>query len=143
MAKKKSTPKVTATERSAVRVHDAATLPSGDAPTDAAASQDERRGAADTMMDPADATVVSARDASVDATRVMNGDPVEDIDFIRRAWSGPLDPRLPKGRSWNSRALIDACRPYEMLKDFPPVVKASDELREKVSAKFAKQLRRR
>jgi len=70
-------------------------------------------------------------------------DPLEDIDFIKRAWSGPLDPRLPKGRTWNSRALLDACRPYEMLKDFPPVVKASDELREKVSAKFAAQLKKR
>jgi 4-hydroxy-3-polyprenylbenzoate decarboxylase len=70
-------------------------------------------------------------------------DPAEDIDFIRRAWSGPLDPRLPKGVSWNSRALVDACRPFEMLADFPPVVKASAGLREKVLRKFADQLARR
>jgi 4-hydroxy-3-polyprenylbenzoate decarboxylase len=63
-------------------------------------------------------------------------DPAEDIDFIRRAWSGPLDPRLPKGVTWNSRALIDACRPFEMLGEFPPVVKASAALREKVLRKF-------
>jgi 4-hydroxy-3-polyprenylbenzoate decarboxylase len=69
-------------------------------------------------------------------------DPVEDIDFIRRAWSGPLDPRLPKGVTSNSRGLFDACRPYEMLKDFPPVVKASAELREKVARKFAAQLKK-
>jgi len=67
-------------------------------------------------------------------------DPAEDIDIIRRAWSGPLDPRLPKGVPWNSRGLIDACRPWEMLKDFPPVVKASAELRERVLAKFADQI---
>ncbi len=70
-------------------------------------------------------------------------DPAEDIDILRRTWSGPLDPRLPKGVTWNSRAVIDACRPFEMLKDFPPVVKASDELRSKVAAKFADQLKKR
>ena len=65
------------------------------------------------------------------------------IDIVRRAWSGPLDPRLPKGTTWNSRGLIDACRPYSMLGEFPPVVKASKELREQVSAKFAAQLKKR
>ncbi|MFL6572670.1 MAG: UbiD family decarboxylase, partial [Burkholderiales bacterium] len=70
-------------------------------------------------------------------------DPAEDIDFIRRHWSGPLDPRLPRGVTWNSRAVIDACRPYDMLGEFPPVVRASGELREKVLAKFAGQLKKR
>ena len=69
-------------------------------------------------------------------------DPVEDIDLIQRAWSGPLDPRLPKGRTWNSRGLLDACVPYEMLKDFPPVVKASAELRDKVARKFSQYLKK-
>lgn len=64
-------------------------------------------------------------------------DPVEDIDFIRKAWSGPLDPRIPRGTSTNSRAVIDACRPFEMIKDFPPVARATPEQREKVAAKFA------
>jgi 4-hydroxy-3-polyprenylbenzoate decarboxylase len=69
-------------------------------------------------------------------------DPVEDIDFIKRAWSGPLDPRLPKGRTWNSRAIFDACRPFEMLGEFPPVVRASPELREQVWRKFEDQLKK-
>jgi 4-hydroxy-3-polyprenylbenzoate decarboxylase len=69
-------------------------------------------------------------------------DPAEDIDFIRRHWSGPLDPRLPRGVTWNSRAVIDACRPYEMLGEFPPVVKASAELRESVLRKFRDQLKK-
>jgi UbiD family decarboxylase len=64
-------------------------------------------------------------------------DPVEDIEYIRRAWSGPLDPLLDKASSTNSRAVIDACRPFERLKDFPMVARASPELREKVAAKFA------
>src|SRR5438034_3865912 len=70
-------------------------------------------------------------------------DPVEDIDFIRRAWSGPLDPRLATGVTWNSRGLIDACRPFEMLGEFPPVVKASAELRTRVEQKFFAQLQRK
>jgi 4-hydroxy-3-polyprenylbenzoate decarboxylase len=68
-------------------------------------------------------------------------DPAEDIDIVRRTWSGPLDPRLPKGTTWNSRGLIDATRPYHMLGDFPPVVKASPELRAQVLAKFKAQLK--
>src|SRR5262249_61816376 len=68
-------------------------------------------------------------------------DPAGDIDFIRRTWSGPLDPILDKASSTNSRAVIDACRPYERLKDFPPVARASPELVRKVEAKFAEVLR--
>jgi 4-hydroxy-3-polyprenylbenzoate decarboxylase len=67
-------------------------------------------------------------------------DPAEDIEFIRRAWSGPLDPRIPKGTSHNSRAIIDACRPFERLKDFPVVAQSSPELRKKIEAKFASLL---
>jgi len=67
-------------------------------------------------------------------------DPAEDIDFIRKAWSGPLDPLLPRGTTTNSRAVIDACRPFHMLQDFPPVARATPELRAKVAAKFARVL---
>ena len=63
-------------------------------------------------------------------------DPAEDIDIVRKMWSGPLDPRIPRGTTWNSRAVIDACRPFEMLKEFPPVARATPELRAKVEAKF-------
>jgi len=50
-------------------------------------------------------------------------DPVEDIEILRRCWSSPLDPIIPpnrKGRdsSFNSRAIIDACRPYEWMLQF-------------------------
>jgi len=64
-------------------------------------------------------------------------DPAQDIEFIRRAWSGPLDPILDQASSTNSRAIIDACRPFERLKDFPTVARASPELRARMKAKFA------
>src|SRR5206468_7281847 len=49
-------------------------------------------------------------------------DPVESIDIIKRAWSGPLDPRIPKDRKGHSsRAIIDATRPFEWRGGRPPV----------------------
>ena len=69
-------------------------------------------------------------------------DPASDIEFVRRAWSGPLDPLLDKSSSTNSRAMIDACRPFERLADFPMVARASPELRAKVREKFADLLGR-
>lgn len=62
-------------------------------------------------------------------------DPAEDIDIIRKMWSGPLDPMATANTS--SRALIDACRPFGRLQSFPKVAEASPELRAKVAAKFA------
>ena len=63
-------------------------------------------------------------------------DPVDDIEIVKNAWSGPLDPRIPHGVSRNSRAIIMAVRPFERLNDFPPVAEASPELREAVAAKY-------
>ena len=61
---------------------------------------------------------------------VTRSDPATSIDFIRGAWSTPLDPRLvPEeralGNNTNSRAIIDACRPYHWIKKFPLVNKLS------------------
>ena len=72
-------------------------------------------------------------------------DPVEDIEILRRCWSSPLDPIIPpnrKGRnsSYNSRAIIDACRPYEWIKDFPASVKVPDELARQVREKWGKKI---
>jgi UbiD family decarboxylase len=56
-------------------------------------------------------------------------DPTEDIEFIRQAWSGPLDPRMRAGIRHNSRGVIVAVRPYEWMNEFPPVAESSPELR--------------
>ena len=55
-------------------------------------------------------------------------DPATSIDIIGKAWSGPLDPVLPKGVVENSRAVIDACRPWSRKDSFPPVAEASKEV---------------
>ena len=66
-------------------------------------------------------------------------DPLEDIDIVRQAWSGPLDPR--KNGAHNSRAIIVACRPYESMKDFPEVAESSLKLRGKTLEKWGHLLR--
>lgn len=70
-------------------------------------------------------------------------DPEKSIEIIRRCWSGPLDPIIPKEeKGLNSRALIDACRPFEWINDFPPVSGASRELKEKVLEKYGRYLKK-
>lgn len=66
-------------------------------------------------------------------------DPVRDIDFIQRAWGSQVDPQfitLPDGGLTNTRAIIDACRPWEFRDVFPPVVGASRELLARVRARW-------
>ena len=68
--------------------------------------------------------------------------PADSIDILRRTWSGPLDPIIPRDqKGHNSRAIIDACRPYEWIKDFPPVSGASPELKEEVLEKYGGYLK--
>src|SRR5438270_8857072 len=50
-------------------------------------------------------------------------DPERSLDIIKRAWSGPLDPAIhPDLKGFNSRLIIDACRPYEWKDQFPPAI---------------------
>jgi hypothetical protein len=62
-------------------------------------------------------------------------DPADDIEIMRKTWGSRVDPLLRPGSvPYNSRALIDACRPYDRLSDFPRVAEASPRLvRETVS----------
>jgi 4-hydroxy-3-polyprenylbenzoate decarboxylase len=61
----------------------------------------------------------------------------EDIEILRKCWSGPLDPVIPKGKKgFNSRAVIDACRPYDWKDEFPQVAEYSKELRDKTYSKW-------
>jgi len=55
-------------------------------------------------------------------------DPERSIDLIKRAWSGPLDPAIhPDEKGFNSRLIIDACRPFEWKDRFPPVCNLTAE----------------
>jgi len=64
---------------------------------------------------------------------LTRSDPAESIDIIHNAWSTPLDPRIPpwekeKKNFTNSRAIIDACRPFHWRDKFPAVNAPSPEL---------------
>ena len=87
-------------------------------------------------------------DDDIDPTRIddvvwalsTRCDPEVDIDILRRCWSSSLDPMIPPGSKtlMNSRAVIDACKRYEWMKDFPEVAETSAELRKRVLEKLGR-----
>ena len=60
---------------------------------------------------------------------VTRTDPKYSIDFVTRAWSTPLDTmiRKPTKAFFNSRGIIDACKPFEWISEFPEDIKMSPE----------------
>jgi 4-hydroxy-3-polyprenylbenzoate decarboxylase len=68
-------------------------------------------------------------------------DPAQAVEIIRRAWSGPLDPAIHKdNKGFSSRMIVDACRPYEWLKDFPPAIEVSQEVKQAAMEKWKREL---
>jgi UbiD family decarboxylase len=64
-------------------------------------------------------------------------DPSRSITLMDRCWSGPLDPAIhPDHKGFSSRALIDACRPWEWRDRFPEVHSVAPDLQEAVKAKW-------
>jgi UbiD family decarboxylase len=73
---------------------------------------------------------------------LTRSDPATSIDIITRANSGPLDPRIPPedrlaGRYCNSRAIIDATRPFEWKDKFPSPVQPGLDWRNESRKRFA------
>ena len=61
-------------------------------------------------------------------------DPASNINFIENAWSSALDPMISPddrkaGKLYNSRAIIDACRPFHWKDNFQKVNAPSPEAR--------------
>ncbi|MDP2718212.1 MAG: UbiD family decarboxylase [Dehalococcoidia bacterium] len=69
-------------------------------------------------------------------------DPEKDIDIIRRCRSNALDPLIKKPASafFNSRAIIDACKPFEWMNEFPQEIRISPELEARVKGKWSEIL---
>ena len=66
-------------------------------------------------------------------------DPVRDIDFIQRGVGSQSDPLSVFNTSkvhFASKAIIDACRPYEYLNNFPKVVDVSKDIEDLVRKKW-------
>lgn len=65
-------------------------------------------------------------------------DPAQDIEVLRRTWGSKLDPMLPDGSiPHNSRAVIDACVPWERRGDFPRVSQSDPGYLAKVAESWA------
>ena len=72
---------------------------------------------------------------------LTRSDPATSIDIITNTWSTPLDPRIPpeekeKGNNTNSRAIIDACRPFHWRDQFAKVNMPTPEKSREAWAKF-------
>jgi UbiD family decarboxylase len=66
-------------------------------------------------------------------------DPDIDIDIIKRGMGSKNDPMsiaYTTSAPLTSKAIIDACRPYDFLAQFPAVAEASKELQQQVLAKW-------
>jgi UbiD family decarboxylase len=64
-------------------------------------------------------------------------DPADDIEIMRNTWGSRVDPlRTPGNPPVNTRAIIDACRPYGRLDDFPRVAEAGRDLLDAVARKW-------
>jgi 4-hydroxy-3-polyprenylbenzoate decarboxylase len=68
-------------------------------------------------------------------------DPAQDIEITRKCWGSRLDPLTSSDLYYNSRAIIDACIPYERIKDFPAVAQSSPELRKRILEKYPALMR--
>ena len=89
-------------------------------------------------------------DDDIDVTRIddvlwaisTRSNPERSIDILRYLPTSLLDPavRKPADAFFTSRAVIDACRPYEWRKDFPKVVQFSPEMELKTRDKWGSTL---
>ncbi len=64
-------------------------------------------------------------------------DPERSLDVIHRAWSGPLDPAIPpESKGFNSRLVIDACKPWEWRERFPIAIGPDAETKRETRKKW-------
>ncbi|MBI4321298.1 MAG: UbiD family decarboxylase [Chloroflexi bacterium] len=71
---------------------------------------------------------------------------VDNVDIVKGLPTDPTDPSTPPGLRYsgyavNSRLIIDACRPYATLQDFPPVNVFGEEYRKKIREKWGIQVK--
>lgn len=75
--------------------------------------------------------------------------PEKQIDITRRARGSRLDPMLEPavrglpGSYFESRVIVDACKPYEWKDKFPETAKSSPEFEKKMMAKWGAKLKLR
>jgi UbiD family decarboxylase len=72
-------------------------------------------------------------------------EPAESWDLVRNGWSSALDPRLSaedraRGQNSNSKMIIDACRPFARLAEFPKTSALSLQESAEIFAKWRSAL---
>jgi len=68
-------------------------------------------------------------------------DPAIDLVILERCWSSRLDPLVtPTDPTFNSRAVIDACRPWEKLSTFPKVTERTPQYKEEIIQKWGDKI---
>jgi UbiD family decarboxylase len=70
-------------------------------------------------------------------------DPATDIDIIRQTWGSLVDPQFvtyqghdPVAAPFNSRAIVDACIPFDHIQDFPRPARTDAQALERARAKW-------
>ena len=65
-------------------------------------------------------------------------DPREGVEILKGCWSTSLDPMAypPDQRNLNARMVIDACKPWNRIKEWPATVRSSKGLDDQLRAKF-------
>lgn len=64
-------------------------------------------------------------------------DPKTRTTILDHCWSARIDTMVTDpARPYNSRIVVDACRPYERLDSFPKVAQSSRELAAQVRVKY-------
>lgn len=65
-------------------------------------------------------------------------DPATDIDIMRKSWGSRADPLCTDHNApYNSRAVIDACIPFERIKTFPRVAEADPAYLAQIEQKWS------
>jgi UbiD family decarboxylase len=77
-----------------------------------------------------DADVVNPRDINDVVWAMCNCcDPTQDLEILCKTWGSRADPLLVDStKPYNSRVVINACRPFERIDTFPTVAQPSPEL---------------
>ena len=64
-------------------------------------------------------------------------EPDEDIAILKNMWGSVRDPVLrDRSRPYMSRAVIDACIPYDQRKTFPKVAVSRPQLAQEIGRKW-------
>jgi UbiD family decarboxylase len=72
-------------------------------------------------------------------------EPSEQLELVRNAWSSALDPRIApadkaRGVTSHSKVIIEACRPFPWLRQFPPTSALSLAEARAIEEKWGKML---